>query len=130
MSTTRGSGGRGPSQRQLRVGELIRHSLSEFLLRDEIRDDDLSGVAVTVSEVRASPDLRNATAYVLPLGGANEDKVIRALNKHQKFIRGQITGKVDLKYMPMLKFEADQSFKEADHIEALLRSPNVARDLD
>ena len=125
--------GRSPrerSQRQLRVGELVRHALSEFLLRDAVADDALTGIAITVSEVRASPDLRNVTAFVLPLGGNNEVAVIDALNRHTKFIRGQITGKVDLKYMPEISFEADTTFAQSDHIDALLRSPKVARDLE
>ena len=101
-----------PSQRQLRVGELIRHALSDFLLRGEVRDDDLDGVAITVSEVRASQDLRNVTAYVLPLGGANEDNVIKALNRHKKFIRGGITGQLKLKYIPEITFEPDTTFAQ------------------
>ncbi len=120
---------RGRSQRQLRVGELVRHALSEFLLRDVVADEALRGVPITVSEVRASRDLRHATAFVLPLGGVNEASVIAALNRHRKFIRGQISGKVALKYMPDIRFEADSTFAQSDHIEALLRSPKVARDL-
>ena len=120
----------GPSQRQLRVGESLRHSLAELLLRVEINDPDLNGIFLTVSEVRASPDLRQATAFISPLGGDREKEVVDALNRHAKFIRGELAHKVELKYMPEISFKLDTSYDEYDHINDLLSSPKVARDLE
>jgi len=120
---------RGPSQRQLRLGEMLRHALSEILTRVDIRDDDLKGVFVTVSEVRVSPDARTATAFVLPLGGQNQDAVVAALNRHARFIRGELTPRVTVKYMPTVKFVADTTFDESSRIDSLLRSERVARDI-
>ena len=122
--------GVGPSQRQLRVGESLRHSLAELLLRIEINDEVLSGVPVTVSEVRTSPDLRQVTAFVAPLGGENKEAVVKALNRHCRFIRGELSHKVTLKYMPELKFKLDSSFDEYEKITDLLHTPKVAQDLD
>jgi len=119
-----------PSQRQLRVGEVIRHALAEIFLRTDIRDGDLAGVVLTVSEVRVSPDGRQATAFVMPLGGLNQDVVIEALTRHAKFLRGELARAVDLKYTPSLSFELDTSFDRSERIEEVLRSPDVARDLD
>jgi len=121
--------GKGPSQRQLRVGEMLRHALAEVLQRGDIADPVLETAVVTVPEVRTSPDLRHATVYVMPLGGQNADEVIAALNRNRKFLRGELAHRVTLKYMPDLKFEIDRSFDEGDRIDALLRSPEVARDL-
>jgi len=122
--------GVGPSQRQLRVGESLRHSLAELLLRIEINDEALSGVNLTVSEVRASPDLRQITAFVAPLGGENKDGVVKALNRHCRYIRGELAHKVTLKYMPELKFKLDVSYDEYEKISDLLHSAKVAQDLD
>lgn len=119
-----------PSQRMLRVGELIRHELSAFLMRDEVADEELYGVTITVPEVRVSPDLKLATAYVMPLGGGHADEIVKALNRHKKFIRGQIVPRLNLKYAPDLRFVVDETFDEGDRIDALLRSDKVARDLD
>jgi len=113
----------------LRVGEVIRHALAEILSRGEVQDRDLEGLVVTVPEVRLSPDLKIATVYVMPLGGAGEDKVVTALSRHARFLRGEVAHKVALKYMPELRFRLDTTFAEADRIEQLLHSPEVARDL-
>lgn len=118
------------SQRQLRVGEQIRHALSRILARGELHDPILSRVPITVSEVRCSPDLKLATAYVLPLGGDHVDEVLAALKRAGAFLRGQVAREVRLKYTPGLRFMADDSFEEAQRIDRLLRSPEVARDLD
>lgn len=120
---------RGPSHRLLRVGENIRHALSEIFARGEISDPALDGVSVTVTEVRCSPDLRKATIFVMPLGGGNEKDVAEGLNRNCKYIRGQLSRMVSMKYLPNLKFTSDSSFGEADHIEELLHSPHVAQDL-
>ena len=119
----------GPSQRQLRVAELLRHAMAGILMRGELRDADLAGVSVTVTGVDMSPDLRNATVYVMPLGGADGDVILRALRRRAPYLRGRMAREMTLKYSPRLMFEADTSFDEANRIEALLRSPRVARDL-
>ncbi len=124
------SGDKLPSQRQLRVGELVRHALSAFLSRDEILDPDLDGAFITVPEVRMTPDLKLAKVYVMPLGGQKVDVVVDALNRNQKFIRGQVAPKLDLKYAPQFRFYADETFDEAGRIDQLLRSDHVAQDLD
>ena len=121
--------GKAPSQRMLRVGELVRHKLSEMLARSEIHDDDLAAHVVTIPEVRMSPDLKLATAYVMPLGGDDVDLVVAALQRNKKFIRGEISRAVNLKYAPDLRFRRDESFDEAMRIDALLASDKVARDL-
>ncbi len=119
-----------PSQRQLRVGELIRHALAAMLTRSEIHDPVLERTAVTVSEVAISPDLRKATAYVVPLGGAGTQEVLQALNRARKFIRGRIAGEVHLRNSPEVFFKLDETFDYSDKIEGLLHSPKVAPDLD
>ncbi len=119
-----------PSQRQLRLGEVIRQGLSDILLRADVQDDDLSGAVITVCEVRVSADACNATAYVIPLGGNKQDAVVAALNRNKRFLRGQLAQAVRLKYTPSLTFELDQTFDESDRIAKVLRSPNVARDLE
>jgi ribosome-binding factor A len=119
----------GPSQRQLRVGELVRHALSDILSRGEVRDPDLSGVSVTVTEVRPSADMRHAVIFCEPLGGKNAERVIEALNRHRGFLRGLLGHVIRLKFTPELRFVEDQSFAEAEKIEALLKSPRVQRDL-
>lgn len=129
MAKSRFSNEGGPSHRVLRVGENIRHALAEILSREEIRDEALDNASITVTEVRCSPDLRNATVFVMPLGGFNEVAIVEALNENSKFIRGQLSKMVRMKYLPNLKFSSDHSFHEADHIEELLRSAHVAQDL-
>jgi ribosome-binding factor A len=126
---SKGKSKRGPTQRQLRVSEALRKALSEVFLRSDIADVDLSGVTLTVSEVRASPDLKNATAYVLPLGGTNQEKVVAALKRHRRFIRGEVTRRIDLRHTPELIFELDATFDQSGHMDALLRSPEVAQDI-
>ncbi len=120
---------RGPSQRQLRVAEEIRHILAGVLMRGELRDSVLTGVSVTISEVRISPDLKNATAFAMPLGGALTGEVLIALNRSAPFLRSQVGHSMQLRYAPTLTFVEDKSFEEAHRIEELLRSDKVARDL-
>jgi len=120
-----------PSQRMLRVGEQVRHALSETLQRGEVIDPVIENSVVSVSEVRMSPDLKIATAFVSPLGAGDADAVVGALNKHAKFIRGRITGALrQMKYMPQIRFRLDTSFDNFARINQLLKSPEVARDLD
>ena len=120
---------RGPSQRQLRVGELIRHTLAEMLSRGEVRDPDLEGLVVTVTEVRPSPDLKVATVYVMPLGGIGGDLALAALGRAAPYLRGRIAREVELRFAPDLRFALDTSFDEATRIDKLLHSSRVARDL-
>jgi ribosome-binding factor A len=121
----------GPSQRQLRVGEQVRHALTDVLQRGEIRDDVVENVLVSVSEVRMSPDLKIATVFVSLIGEADEQAVIKALAKNAKFIRGRVSGALrQLKYMPEFRFRPDTSYDNMARIDELLRSPDVARDLD
>ena len=119
----------GPSQRQLRVGEMLRHAISEVLYRNEIRDPDLDGVSVTVTQVKPSGDMRHATVFVEPLGGKNADKIVAALNRHARYIRGEMGHRITLKFTPDLRFVEDHSFAEAQKIEDILRSEKVRRDL-
>jgi ribosome-binding factor A len=119
----------GPSQRQLRAGELIRHALVEVLREEDIADPDLEGVSVTVTEVRMSPDLRHAHCFVEPLGGQDAGRVVSALNRHARFLRGRLGRGIDMKFTPDLRFAHDESFTEAARMEALFRDPRVARDL-
>jgi ribosome-binding factor A len=119
----------GPSQRQLRVGEMLRHALSQILRRSEIRDPDLEGVSVTVTQVKPSPDMRHATVFVEPLGGKNAKEIVAALNRHKSFLRGEMGHMIDLKFTPDLRFIEDQSFAEAQKIEDILKSDRVQRDL-
>jgi ribosome-binding factor A len=119
----------GPSQRQLRVGEEIRHVLVEVLARGQLRDPDLQGVSITVAEVRMSPDLKHATAYVMPLGGGKVDDVVKALRRAAGFLRGEVARAVRLRVAPEIGFAADRSFEEANRIETALRRPEVQRDL-
>ncbi len=119
----------GPTQRQLRAGELVRHALVEILSREELRDPDLAGVVVTISEVRASPDLKHMTAFVSPLGGADPAPVVRGMTRCAGFLRGKLGRIAELKHTPHLHFTADSSYDEASAIDALLRRPEVARDL-
>ncbi|WP_292898534.1 MULTISPECIES: 30S ribosome-binding factor RbfA [unclassified Nitratireductor] len=119
-----------PSQRQLRVGEQVRHAIAQALQRGDVSDDALANTVVSVSEVRMSPDLKIATAYVSPLGAADKEAVAAALNRHARFIRGRITPALrQMKYMPELRFRVDDSFENFNKIDRLLKSPEVARDL-
>jgi ribosome-binding factor A len=122
--------GKAPSVRQLRVGEMIRHAIADILARADLDDEALKGRHITVTEVKLSPDLRHATVYALPFGGDEGGVVIKALGRHARFLRGELSRRVDLKYMPDLTFRLDESFDEADRIDALLRSPTVSRDLE
>lgn len=117
------------SQRQLRVGELLRHVLVDILGRGELRDPDLAGASVTVTEVRVSPDLRNATAFVMPLGGSRTEEVVAALRRATPYLRRMIGQSLTMKHNPALSFVADQAFDEGARIESILRSPAVSRDL-
>ena len=121
--------GSGPSQRMLRVGELVRHALADVLQRGDHVDPVLSGVLVTVPEVRMSPDLKIATCYVMPLGGKDVTPVLKALAANQKMLRTEVGRRVELKSVPALRFMKDTSFDEGARIDALLRKPEVARDL-
>ncbi len=127
---SRNSSRAAPSQRQLRVGELIRHKLAEMLSRGEIHDDVLAVHVVTIPEVRLSPDLKLATAYVIPLGGADTEAVLEALNRHKRYIRAEIAHAVNLKFAPDIRFRSDETFAEASRIDALLASPKVRQDVD
>ena len=120
---------RGLSQRQLRVGELVRHILSEMLARGEVHDPVLEGHLITIPEVRMSADLRLATIYAMPLGGHDIDAVLAALNRHRRFLRGEIARRINLKFAPDIRFAIDDRFDEAERIEKLLRTPAVQRDL-
>jgi ribosome-binding factor A len=119
----------GPSQRALRVGELIRHAMSDMLTRGDVHDPVLEGHLITVPEVRMSPDLRMATIYVMPLGGRDIKDVIEALDRNKRYLRGEIAHRVNLKFAPELRFRVDERFDEAERIEKLLRTPEVQRDL-
>jgi ribosome-binding factor A len=119
----------GPSQRQLRVGELLRHALADVLRRGDIRDADLVGVSVTVTQVIPSPDMRHATVFCEPLGGKNVVPVIAALNRHKGYLRGEMGRLIAIKFTPELRFVEDTSFAEAEKIETLLKSARVAKDL-
>lgn len=123
--------GNGPSQRQLRVGEQVRHALADLLQRGEIIDDVIESTVISVSEVRMSPDLKIATVFISPLGGGDAQPVVKALAKHAKFIRGRVSGALrQMKYMPEFRFRADTSFDNFRKIDSLLKSPEVRRDLE
>jgi ribosome-binding factor A len=126
----RDSGTPGGSQRQLRVGELVRHALADLLMRGEVHDPVIEGHLITIPEVRMSPDLRLATVYVMPLAGRDTDDVIAAFERNKKFLRGEVAHQINLKFAPELRFRADDRFEEAERIDKLLRSPDVKRDLD
>lgn len=118
-----------PSQRTLRVGELIRHAVSDLLSRGEINDPVLESHVVSVSEVRMSPDLKHATVFVMPLGGKDVEPVLDALDRNKKFLRGEVAHRVSLKFAPDLRFRVDESFEQGAKIDAILSSPAVQRDL-
>ena len=128
----------GPSQRQLRAGELIRHALVEVLREEEIHDPALQGVSVTVTEVRLSPDLKHATCFVEPLGAGvaeaptagHTDEIVKALNSHAKFLRGALGRHIDMKFTPDLRFRHDESFDAASRMDRLFDDPRVRRDLE
>ncbi|MBS0536472.1 MAG: 30S ribosome-binding factor RbfA [Proteobacteria bacterium] len=120
----------GGSQRQLRVGELIRHAIAEMLTRGDVHDPVIEGHLITVPEVRMSPDLRLATVYVMPMGGRDAQEVVAALERNKKYMRGEVAHAVNLKFAPDLRFHIDDRFAEAERIDKLLRSPQVARDLE
>ena len=120
----------GPSQRQLRVGELVRHALSEMLARGDVHDDTIQTHMITVPEVRMSPDLQLATIYVMPLGGHDTEQVLAALARNKRFLRGEISRRINLKFAPEIRFRIDERFDEAERIEKLLRTSRVQRDLD
>jgi ribosome-binding factor A len=123
-------GAKGPSQRMLRVGEMMRHKIADLLSRGEVHDDVLTAHVVTVPEVRMSPDLKLATVYVMSLGDKGTDKVIAALERNKRFIRGEVSHAVNLKFAPELRFRRDETFDESSRIDALLNSPRVRQDLD
>ena len=120
----------GKSVRLLRVGEQVRHALSDVLMRGDVHDDVLASHSVSVTEVRMSPDLRHATVFVKPLLGADETAVLQALKKNVRYLKGEVARRVNTKYAADLKFRADESFDQGSHIDTILRSPVVARDLD
>jgi ribosome-binding factor A len=120
----------GASQRQLRVGELIRHELADMLSRGDIHDPVIEAHMITVPEVRMSPDLRLATIYVMPLGGRDDKDVVAALERNKRYVRGEIARRVNLKFAPEIRFRVDERFDEAERIEKLLRTPVVQRDLN
>jgi ribosome-binding factor A len=120
----------GGSQRQLRVGELVRHAMADMLTRGEVHDPVIEGHLITVPEVRMTADLRLATVYIMPLAGRDAEKVLAALDRNKKFLRGEIAHRINLKFAPDLRFQVDERFEEAERIDKLLRSPAVKRDLD
>jgi len=136
--TRNASGPQGPSQRQLRAGELIRHALVEVLREEEIHDPAMEGVSVTVTEVRMSPDLKHATCFVEPLGAGVEaaptaghvDEIVKALNTHAKFLRGVLGKHIDMKFTPDLRFRHDESFDAAGRMDRLFNDPRVRADID
>ena len=135
--TRNASGPQGPSQRQLRAGELIRHALVEVLREEEIHDEALKDVSVTVTEVRMSPDLKHATCFVEPLGAGVDsapvagqvDDIIKALNAHAKFLRGVLGRHIDMRFTPDLRFRHDESFEAAERLNRLLDDPRVQADI-
>jgi ribosome-binding factor A len=120
----------GGSQRQLRVGELVRHAVAEMLTRGDVHDPVIEGHLITVPEVRMSPDLRLATIYVMSMGGRDANEVVAAFERHKKYLRTEIAHRINLKFAPDIRFRVDERFEEAERIEKLLRSPEVQRDLD
>jgi ribosome-binding factor A len=119
-----------PSQRQLRIGELIRHKLAEMLTRGEIHDDVIASHVITVPEVRLSPDLKLATAFVVTLGDTGIKEVLAALERNKRYIRAELAQAVNLKFAPDIRFRRDETFEEASRIDALLASPKVRQDID
>lgn len=130
MTRKSSASSKAPSQRMLRVGELIRHKLAEMLARGEIHDDVLASHTITIPEVRISPDLKLATVYVMPLGGNDVKPVIAALERNKKYIRAEVAHTLNLKYAPDLRFREDETFEEATRIDRLLDSERVRRDVE
>jgi ribosome-binding factor A len=124
-----GTSGTEVSQRQLRVGELVRHAIADLLSQGAVHDPGLEGRIVTVPEVRMSPDLKLATIYVMPLGGDGINDVIAALERNKRFLRGELAHRINLKFAPDVRFRVDERFDEAERIEKLLRTPAVQRDI-
>jgi ribosome-binding factor A len=120
----------GPSQRQLRAGELVRHALVEILRDEDLSDPALAGVSVTLTEVRMSPDLKHAVCFAEPLGGAHAAEVTAGLNRCARFLRGRLGRQIDLRFTPELKFVHDESFAEAERMARLFHDPKVVRDLE
>jgi len=120
----------GGSQRQLRVGELVRHALAEMLTRGDVHDPVIEKHMITIPEVRVTADLRLATIYVMPMGGRDAEEVVAAFERHKKYLRGEIAHRINLKFAPDIRFRVDDRFAEAERIDKLLRSPDVKRDLD
>ncbi|ODR99895.1 ribosome-binding factor A [Methyloceanibacter methanicus] len=127
--SSRDKGARAPSQRQLKVGELIRHALAEIFSRGDVVDDVIARHSLTVPEVRMSPDLKVATCYVMPLGGGEAGDVVQHLEQHKRFLRGEVAKRISLRYMPELRFREDTTFEASSRIDELLASPQVARDI-
>lgn len=117
------------SQRQLRVGELVRHALADILMRGEVHDPDVESMTIMVSEVRMTPDLKLATCFVMPLGDVDASKAVEALDRNRRFIRGGVGKRIDLRHTPDLRFRVDTGFETGSRIDALLRSDEVKRDL-
>jgi ribosome-binding factor A len=130
MSRLHHQQGAEPSQRMLRVGELIRHTMSDLLIRSAISDPVLEGQVVTIPDVRMSPDLKLATIYVMPLGGKNINVVLSALERHKKFLRGELAHRINLRMAPEIRFKADPSFDYGSKIDAIFELPEVKRDLE
>lgn len=130
MEKNKSHDGAGPSQRQLRVGELIRRTLSEVLARGDVHDPDLNRMSITVGEVRTSPDLRIATAYVLPLGGDGKDEVLKLLARNKGELRHVVGKKLALKFAPDLRFQLDQTFDQMDDTRRMLNQDAVRRDTE
>jgi ribosome-binding factor A len=130
MSRSHHPAGSAPSQRMLRVGELVRHAVAQRLSRGDINDPVLEQHVITVSRVKMSPDLKLATIYVMPLGGKDEPQVLAALDRHRKFLRGEIAHEVNLKFAPEVRFRIDDSFDTVSRIDAILASDRVRRDLE
>lgn len=124
-----GKAGRPPSQRQLRVGEVIRHALAEILQRGDVHDPVFEGTVVTIPEVRMAPDLKCATVFVMPLGGRDNETVVEAFERNKKYLRGEVARRVNLRTAPDLRFRVDTSFDVGERVDAVLRSPEVVRDL-
>ena len=130
MARSKPAATKAPSQRQLKVGETIRHALADIFFRGDIVDEVLSQYSLIVPEVRMTPDLKLATAFIFPLGGQGADEAVEHLNKHKRFLRGELAKRVRLKFMPEIRFKVDTSFESSRRIDELIASPKVARDLD
>lgn len=130
MTRKKNTSGKPPTQRMLRIGEMVRHKLAELLIRGEIHDDVLASHVISITEVRISNDLKLATAYVMPLGGKDTETVLAALAKHKGFIRSEIAQTLDLRYAPDIRFREDQTFDEVSRIDELLFSEKVRRDVE